>query len=123
MIKHIVAQGKYVQVLGGQPPTTYISAGSSGAGMVRFNPNTNMLEVNDGNTWRQIDVGYASVGLSPVAENALDWAMEKMREEEEFKRLSEEHPAVKIAWENLKRAKEQLKATIILSKDYEKTAS
>lgn len=123
MIKSIQSTGQYIQVAGGNPTTTYISPGSAGAGMVRYNPNTNNLEVNDGSVWRQLDMGYASVGLSPAAETVLDWAMQKMNEEREFKTLSDEHPAVKIAWENLNKAKEQLKATIILSKDYEKTTS
>ena len=123
MIKSISALGQYIQVAGGSPSSTYISPGSAGAGMVRYNPNISCLEVNDGNSWRQLDMGYASVGLSPVAEKILDWAMKKMQEEEEFKKLSQDHPAVKIAWENLNKAKEQLEATIILSKDYEKTTS
>ena len=123
MIKSISSTGRYVQVAGGNSPNTYFNSGSAGAGLVRFNPSSSMFEVNDGSSWRQIDAGYASVGLSPAAESALDWAMQKMAEEEEFKRLSEQHPAVKIAWENLNKAKEQLKATVILSKDYEKTTS
>jgi hypothetical protein len=123
MIKSIVGSGQYVQVTGGTPPSTYFNSGTPGSGMVRYNSNTNQLEVNDGNSWRQLDMGYVSVGLSSVAESALNWALQKMGEEEEFKRLSESHPAVKLAWENLNKAKDQLKATVILSKEYDKTTS
>jgi hypothetical protein len=35
----------------------------------------------------------------------------------ELEKLSNSHPAVKAAYDNMKRAAEQLKATIILSKD------
>lgn len=123
MIKGITQSGTYINVSGGSVSTPYITPGSAGAGMVRFNPNSSMFEVNDGVSWRQIDMAYASVGLTPMAEKILDWAYKKMSEECEFEKLGREHPAVQIALENLNKAKEQLKATIILSKDYEKTTS
>ena len=119
MIKGISSLGKYIEVSGGSTSNPYISPGASGAGMVRYNPNMNQLEVNDGNSWIRIDTGYASVGLSPEAEMLLDWAREKMREEQEMKTLAERHPAVAIALENLNKSQEQLKATVILSKEYE----
>ncbi len=42
-----------------------------------------------------------------------------MHEEQEMKALAEKHPAVAIALENLNKAQQQLKATIILSKEYQ----
>jgi hypothetical protein len=36
--------------------------------------------------------------------------------------LVKEHPAVKIAYENMQKATEQLKATIILSKEHDTTS-
>jgi hypothetical protein len=126
MIKGITQQGKYMYIHGGSASPPYISPGTSGAGMVRWNSNMNCLEVNDGNSWKTIDMGYATVGLNPEAEMLLDWAKVKMQEEQEMKRLAENHPAVKIALENLNKAQEQLKATVILSKEHqpnEETAS
>jgi hypothetical protein len=35
--------------------------------------------------------------------------------------MADNHPAVKVAYENMKRAAEQLKVTIILSKDEQTT--
>lgn len=126
MIKGITQQGKYVTVSGGSASNPYISPGSAGAGMIRWNPNTNHMEVNDGNSWQQLGMNFASVGLTSEAETLLDWARDKMQEEQEMKRLAENHPAVKIALENLNKAQEQLKATVILSKEHqnnEETAS
>jgi hypothetical protein len=123
MIKGISPQGKYMYVHGGNASSTYISPGAVGAGMIRWNSNTNCLEVNDGNTWKTLDMGYATVGLSSEAESLLDWAKTKMQEEQEMQTLAENHPAVKTALENLNKAQEQIKATIILSKDYEKSTS
>jgi hypothetical protein len=123
MIKGIAPTGKYMYINGGTASGTYISPGSMGAGMVRWNSNMNCLEVNDGNIWKTLDMGHASVGLTPEAESLLDWAKVKMQEEQEMKRLAENHPAVAMALENLNKSQEQLKATIILSKDYEKSTS
>ena len=123
MIKGISPQGKYMHINGGAASGTYISPGSVGAGMLRWNSNINCLEVNDGNIWKTLDMGNASVGLTPEAESVLDWAKAKMQEEREMKRLAEDHPAVAMALENLNKSQEQLKATIILSKDYEKSTS
>ena len=126
MIKSVNSLGKYVTVTGGIATNLYISPGAAGAGMVRWNPNMHCLEVNDGNVWKAIDMGYAQVGLNSEAESLLDWAKEKMKEEQEMKALAQNHPAIKIALENLNKAQEQLKATVILSKEYqtnEETAS
>jgi hypothetical protein len=123
MIKGISQQGKYMYIHGGTASSTYISPGAVGAGMIRWNSNMNCFEVNDGNVWKTLDMGYATVGLTPEAESLLDWTKEKMQEEQEMKQLAQDHPAVAIALENLNKAEDQLKATIILSKDYEKSTS
>ena len=120
MIKGISPQGRYMYINGGNAGSTYISPGAVGAGMMRWNPNMNCIEVNDGNMWKTLDMPYASIGLTGEAEVLLDWAKQKREEELEFERMSKDHPAVKIALENLNKAKQQLDATIILSKDHEK---
>lgn len=119
MINGISVLGKYMQVSGGTTTNPYISPGAAGAGMLRYNPNTNQFEVNDGNSWIRIDNSYASIGLNGEAEALLDWAREKRNEEIAMKALAEKHPAVAIALENLNKAEQQLKATVILSKEYE----
>lgn len=100
MIKGISQSGKYLVVSGGNPSNPYISPGSSGAGMVRWNPNMNCMEVNDGNTWKTLDMNYASVGLSPEAESLLDWAREKQAEELRIKELCMKYPALQKAKDN-----------------------
>ena len=123
MIKGLSSSGKYIAVSGGQLSGPYISPGAVGSGMVRWNSNTNEFQINDGNSWQNFPAAYPSIGLNSQAEEILDWASEKMREEQEMKRLAENHPAVAMALENLNKSQEQLKATIILSKDYEKSTS
>jgi hypothetical protein len=101
----------------------YIPPGNQSSGMLRYNPSNCNIEVYDGSIWRELTASYASVDLNYEAQNAIDWAHRKLKEEEEYKMLSEKHIAVKLALDNLERAKQQLDATIILSKEHEKTTS
>jgi hypothetical protein len=103
MIKGITG-GKYVMVQGGSSSDPYISPGSAGAGMMRWNPNMNCIEVNDGSMWKQLGMSYATVALDPEAESILNWA----RQERDRQRLREkriqENPALKKAYEAIQRA-------------------
>lgn len=118
MIKSIGQSGKYIQVNNSQASFPYVSPGTHGAGQLRWNINTNNLEVNDGVVWKELPTNYASIGMSPVAEEILDWAYQQMAEAKEMEKLAKDNPAIQAALENLNKAKDQLKATIILSKDY-----
>ena len=105
----------------GYSSTPYVNNSNTSAGMVRYN-NSN-LEVYDGASWLVIGGNVASVGMNSAAEAAIDWAMRKMAEEDTIKALAEKHPAVQIALANLEKAKQQLDATIILSKEHDETTS
>ena len=104
-------------VVTGNSSGPYISNynNSTMVGMVRYH--NSQLEVYDGNSWLAIASNPVTIDLSGSANGAITWALSKMAEEAQLERLSAEHPAVKAAYENMKRAAEQLKATIILSKD------
>ena len=129
MIKNVHARGRYMQVLGGSAGT-YINnhGGSQGVGNLRFNTSTQTMEVYDGNNWVTLNMPDATVGLNDDAEQLLDWARKKKVEEEILLSLPSDHPAVKIAKQNVDRAKqalkdaeEQLKITEILA--HEETTS
>jgi hypothetical protein len=123
MIKGITSQSSFITISGGSPSNTYISPGSAGAGMMRYNSNMGCIEVNDGSIWKTMDMSYANIALTGEAEVILQWAKQKRIEELEMTALAETHPAVKIALENLNKAEQQLKATVILSKEYDETTS
>jgi len=117
-----VSGGPHIQVDGGHPSASYIyseNANKPMAGMVRYI--NNQFEVYDGNTWHQISVGHTTVKLTNEASKAIDWALRQMQEQADIEKLAKDYPAVKLAHDNLKRAAEQLKATIILSKDEQST--
>ncbi len=118
MIKDIMAQGRYVQVSGGNS-STYINgySGLQGVGNMRYNTSNQNMEVFDGNNWIQLNMGSVSVGLNGEAESLLDWAREKRNEELAWESLAKDNQAVKIALDNLEKAKQQLKITATLARD------
>ena len=124
MINNIFPTGRYVQVSGGQA-STYINnySGSQGVGNMRYNTANQRMEVFDGNNWTQLNMGSASVGLSPEAEVLLDWARERRNEELAWQSLAKENQAVKIALDNLEQARRQLDITAKLAREHEQTTS
>ncbi len=123
MIKGITQAGRYVAVTNGNA-STYVNgySGAQGVGNMRYNTSTQNMEVFDGNTWVQLNMSYASVGLNGEAESLLDWARKKRDEELAWESLAQENQAVKIALENLNKAKQQLDITAKLARDYETTS-
>jgi len=124
MIKGINSGGKYITVTGGSPGSNYINlyAGLQGIGNLRFNATNQNIEVWDGNGWTALQTPYATVELDHEAISLLDWAKEKRAEEWKIKELIKTNPAVKLAYDNLLKAKEQLEIITILSKDEETTS-
>jgi len=123
MIGSVFPSGRYVQVSGGTA-STYVNgySGAQGVGNMRYNTSNQRMEVFDGSSWQQINLGSASVSLNSEAESLLDWAREKRNEESMWKSLATENEAVKIALENLEKAKSQLTVTAQLAREYEKTS-
>jgi len=120
---------KGVNVQGGNTSLQYVSQNSSNPmqGMVRVWGTD--LQVFDGSSWQNIQSSYATVELDAETQTLLQWIRDKQKEEREIETLSQDHPAVRIAKENLnkikaqmEKAEQQLKATVILSKDYENNA-
>ena len=111
--------GQYLTV-GHNGQTYYNNTSQPAAGMLRYHSG-GRVEVFDGNSWITCS-GSANITLSPVAEQAITWAIQKQREEQELENLAQDHPAIQAALENLRKAEEQLKTTIILSRDEETTS-
>jgi len=123
MIKEVISSSPFINVSGGSNFTPYINMSNVSAGMTRWNGNSNNFEVYDGASWMSLSSNVASVGLNNDAAGAITWALKKMAEEAELEQLAREHPAINIALGNLKKAKIQLDATIILSKEHDTSTS
>jgi hypothetical protein len=123
MIKNITASGRYVQVSGGNS-NTYVNgcSGLQGVGNMRYNTSNQNMEVFDGNNWITLAMDYSSVGLTGEAEALLDWARRKRDEEMAWESLAKDNQAVKIALENLNKARQQLDVTAKLARDYDTTS-
>ena len=115
-----------VTVMGGNTSLQYVNQNSSNPmqGMVRIWGTD--LQVFDGNNWQNIQSSYATVELDYETQQLLEWIRKKQEEEKEVEALIQDHPAVRIAKENLnkvkaemERAEQQLRATVILSKEHE----
>ena len=123
MIKGIMQSGRYTTVTGGAASTTYISPGSAGAGMMRYNGNMNCIEVNDGISWKELSGSYASVGLTSEAESLLDWAREQRNKQLARQQAAESNPALKKAYEAIRRAEENFDILEAIAGKYDSEAS
>ena len=110
MIRNI-SGSKYIQVSGGMNTNPYISPG---AGMVRWSPSMNCLEVNDGSVWQQIHSAHPMISLTSDAETLLDWARAKRDEEWRIAHLAAQHPTVADALAAVQLAKEKLQVVTAL---------
>ncbi len=120
MIKGITQSGRYVQVSNGNA-STYVNGypGAQGVGNIRYNTSTQNMEVFDGNNWMMLNMSYPTIGLTGEAESLLDWAREQRNKQLSYESMSKDHPAIKNALDNLKRAEEQLDLVYKLSKEHE----
>lgn len=96
MIKTINGSGRYMMVNGGFPATTYMntSSGYMNVGDVRYNTSMQRLEVYDGNMWIELNTSHASIGLTPDAESAIDWAIKKRQEDLELEQLAKTNSTI-----------------------------
>ena len=116
MIISSITAGPYIQIENSGTSDPYV--GNSNApmtGMVRYwNHN---FEVYDGSTWLQLGQAFPTIKLHEDAVKAIEWSIKQIEAETKIKELCKNHPAVEIAYQNLQKASDQLKATIILSED------
>ena len=126
MIANITANGSnLLWVSTGGSTMPYINMNAPSSGMMRWNGNNNSIEVFDGSTnlWQPMYGKTADIQLSPQIQAVMNWANLKMAEESEWEKLAKTNDAVKIALENMKKAKQQLDITAKLVKDHNETTS
>lgn len=118
MIKTVNGQGRYIMVNGGFPATTYMntSSGYMNVGDVRFNTNMQRLEVYDGNMWIELSTSHASIGLTPEAEDAMSWAINKLHEERMLELKAKDNPAIADLLNKKKEIENQITMVEILTR-------
>ncbi len=83
--------------------------------MLRLNGSD--MEVFDGHSWLKIHASSANVGLNSDAEQAISWAVKRMKQEKEWYKLATTNEAVRIALDQLEQARTRLELTAILAAD------
>ena len=94
MIKNIHSSTNHIQIGQSYSNASQISPGAQSAGMLRYNTNSNTMEVYNGVAWFSIET-TADISLSPIAQQAVDWAMKKMEEDLRLQSLMSRHPGLK----------------------------
>jgi hypothetical protein len=118
MINNVSSYSRHIQATGGSS-IPYVSANMSNPiqGMVRVNGTD--MEIFDGHSWMKMHQGSATIGLNRDAEDAITWAIERMKEEQAWAELAEKNAAVKIALDNLEQARQRLSVTAQLAREYD----
>ena len=107
MIKTINA-GAGIRIQGNYVSATYISMSNASAGMVRYNGNSNNMEVYDGSSWLTLNSAYPIVELDGDVLAVVNWAKEKMNKEAKLRELAQQNKSVADALEAVEKAQEQL---------------
>jgi hypothetical protein len=100
MIKTITA-GTGIVVSGMYTNIPYISPGSTGAGMVRWNSNMQCFEINDGSIWLQMAMAMPTIELTQEVQSVITWARQKMVEDARLSGLIDQHPGIRDLKEKL----------------------
>jgi hypothetical protein len=127
MITSVTANNasSFLYVTTGGSSMPYMNMSAPSTGMMRYNGNNQCIEVYDGgsNIWMQLYGKTVDININGESIAALEWAKKQMREESEWEKLAVTNEAVKIALENMKKAKQQLDITAKLVKDHNETTS
>jgi len=115
MIKTINA-GAGIRIQNGYAPTTYVNMSNSSAGMVRYNGNSNNMEVYDGSSWMSLTGAYPMIELDGDVLAVVNWAKEKMNKEAKIQELAKTNPTVADALAAFEKAQEQLDIVATLTK-------
>jgi len=120
MIKSISTSSPFITVSGGNPGSTYIgnySNNAPGVGNMRYNPNSQNIEVYDGSTWIILSAHHTNINLSDEAVSLLQWARKKRDEEIDVERLAQTNPVIKDLVNQIKDKEEQIKIVQTLIKE------
>jgi len=94
MINSLQSGSQHLTISGGTTYVPYISPGAMSSGSVRYNTNTQKLEVYDGVSWHSM-VDNAIIDLGHETKEVMEWAHKKMHEEKRLQELIKRHPGLK----------------------------
>jgi hypothetical protein len=84
--------------------------------MIRYNGNSNNMEVYDGSSWMSLTSAYPMIELDGDVLAVVNWAKEKMNKEAKIQELAKTNPTVADALAAFEKAQEQLDIVATLTK-------
>ena len=118
MMKGVISGSLSVNVSGGYMsyPSFSMNSNNPVIGMMRFNTYGQNVEVFDGASWYTMTAAVPMVSLTVSAEAAIAWVTKKMEEEEQYRKLAKEYPAVQDLLNQQKELKHKLDMVVALVK-------
>jgi len=116
MIKNIMG-GNGIKVVGNTSSFPYINMSSPSSGMVRYNGNTQNLEIYDGTVWLATPGSYPTIELTSEVRELLEWARKKQHEELHLQELTKTNPAIDDLVKQIEEKQEQIKIVQSLIKE------
>jgi hypothetical protein len=119
MINTVNSRSRILYVSQSSGSLPYVS-GEYPTGALRFNSSNQNIEVYDGssNIWKKITGPDVSIEMDHEFEETLHWARDRMRQENEWKKLSGDNEALKIALEEYEKARSNLNLLTLLAKEH-----
>lgn len=114
MIKNIFSCDGHLQIT--ISPQPHITPGSD-SGAIRWNSNSQGLEVYNGYSWVNISEQTVAVSLDSEIKSAVSWVKKKMHQETEANILAANNSSVRDALAQLTKAQEQLDIIVALVKN------
>ena len=93
--------GPGLAVANGSTSYPYVNMNNASAGMVRYNGSSQNFEVYDGSSWMSMYGTATTVTLDYDVQNILNWARDKMAEDQRIKELAKKHPGIRDLQEKL----------------------
>ena len=109
MIKHISTSDRWIISTWQSNSTINHPA----AGTVKYNSNSQGLEVWDGYSWVSMEHS-ANIKMTTEADRILLWAEGKMLKEEHAKKIAKDYPIVQDALDKIKAGEEELQIALAL---------
>ena len=111
MIRNITG-GAGIHITGNVYNSPYVDMSRPSAGMVRYNGNN--IEVYDGASWLPMTSSYPQIELDNETREIIQWAQNRMVEDERIKALAAKHPTVANALAARERADEAVRIAVAL---------
>ena len=123
MISHVTSSSPHIYAAG-STTLPYIPHNHTIPMQGALRINGSNIEVFDGMAWKTIYLNNADIGLNTEANDAINWAIHRMKQEQEWYALASSNEAVRIALDQLEQSRTKLELMAHLARDYDtETAS